>query len=408
MVTYMNIVHKVNQNLIFFGNLIYICPERLLFRPCSESLNIDNTESLTTQDDLDWDTISLWFNRYMLGVEEDEYNEKSYFDFVFNDIEELKNLYQEYLSSNDNHEIRNKDFSIAELLQLSDKKSVESIGSSDSIDYHSFSLVAMGTKSVVTQNNILDIIHEIYNDKHFLIFLLMNPNFLNRIPDSEFDRLFFSLDFKYSDMMYLLENEYFSSHITEYHLSKIINWYLPSMDNYIASCYFDDILTAISNNQTLFSKLQEYHIKRLLDTVSSIDIDKFEAGRILKSKVFSVLSDSTLDYYLLSMKDGTDRLILDSSYITLLCCNTYLKDYFSRLNESKLVYLFETVINFFDRELFGSSSEQTFICVQNIFECLQITTLLSYNQILSCLHVIRNPKLVDLIINYIGNRYSDD
>lgn len=396
----MNIVHKVNQNLIFFGNLIYICPERLLFRPISESLtlNIKNTDTPLHQDDLDWDAISRWFNQYMLALSEEEYNEYSHFDFICNNVQELKNLYHEYLSSNDNHEIRNKDFSIAELMQLSDNKP---IGSIESLDYHPFSLVAMGTKSIVTQNNILDIIREVYKDKHFLIFLLMNPHFLNRIPDSEFDQLFFSLGFKYSDMMFLLENEYFCSRITEYHLAKIIKSYLPSMDSYTASLYLDDILTAITNNQTLFSKLQEYHITPILDTASLIDTDKFEASRTLKSKVFSILSDATLDSYLFNTQDNVDRRKLDDYYITLLCCNTYLKDYFSGLNEAKLVYLFESVMRFLDNEWLESFIEHT-------FNNLQITDLLSDNQILNVIHSIKNQKLVELTIDYISNRYSDD
>ena len=392
----MNIVHKVNQDLIFFGNLIYICPERLLFRPISESLtlNIKNTH----QDDLDWDAISRWFNQYMLALSEEEYDEYSYFDFICNNVQELKTLYHDYLSSNNNQEnpieIRNKDFSVAELLHLSDQEPV------GSLDYHSFSLVAIGTKSVVTQNNILDIIRDVYKDKHLLIFLLMNPHFLNRIPNKEFDQLFFSLGFKYSDMMCLLENEYFCSRITEYHIAKIISHYLPSMDSYTASLYLDDILTAITNSQTLFDKLQEYHITPILDTASLIDTEQFEASRTLKSKVFSILSDATLDSYLFNTQDNVDRRKLDGYYITLLCCNTYLKDYFSRLNEAKLVYLFESVMGFLDNEWLESFIEHT-------FNSLQITNLLSDNQILSLIHSIKNQKLVELIIDYISNRYSD-
>ena len=202
-------------------------------------------------------------------------------------------------------------------------------------------------------------------------------------------------------MMFLLENEYFCSRITEYHLAKIINSYLPSMDSYTSSLYFDDIMTAITNNQTLFNKLQEYHITPILDTASLIDTDKFEASRTLKSKVFLILSDSTLDSYLFGTRYNVDRRKLDDYYITLLCCNTHLKDYFSNLNEAKLVCLFESVMSFLDNEWLESFIEHT-------FNSLQITNLLSDNQILSLIHSIKNQKLVELIIDYISNRYSDD
>lgn len=430
----------INFTVMFFGNLIYLPDVPILFRPNIESQVDSQPDHFHQNQDVsvfndatatpDWNRIGRWLSSFS-SDESNESNDSnavapefkklmsSYQDLgkliekvtikidsaiipkpsqpnVFSNIDQLKLLYHDYHKSSAHKDERLKDYSIEELKLLD--------------NYNRRVLIAIGSLSVITQDNIVELIEN--HDENFDVYctnLLCNPHFLTRIPDGEFDRLFYIYTNKFRSLSVCvaLKDRYLARRMNEQHITSLIQSYSPLIKDRIFNRYVSAIFESLVKNPYLFRLLKEHHVVQFLDYLVSIGDDLGYAYEALRTPFISILSDEKLDFYLLQsgVHDNYSNY-LDINYIIWLLCNPHLKDYFSRMNESKLVFLFEMVCQYYDSLLTNPDDMLVNVInrVRYMITNLKIIGFLDDRYLFDMMCQVKNEHLRDILLDIIDER----
>lgn len=427
----------MNFTVTFFGNLIYLPDVLILFRPKIESKVDSQPDHFHQNQDVsvfndsqpDWDRIeqllaSFYSDESIDSIaSEFKHLMSSYHDIgkliekvtlkidssiipkpsqpnVFSNIDQLKQLYHDYHKSPAHKDERLKDYSIEELKLLD--------------NYNKRALIAIGSLSVATQNNIIELIgnHDEYFDVYYTN-LLCNPHFLTRIPDSEFDCLFsiYTQKFRSLSVCVVLKDEYFARRMSEQHITSLIQSYSPLVKDLVFDRYVSEIFKSLVKNPYLFRLLKEHHVVQFLDYLASIKNGNNQryayTYEALITQFISILSDEKLDFYLLRLGVHDNHSnYLDTTYIIWLLCNSHLNAYFSRMNNSKLVFLFEMVCQYYD--MFLTNSDDKLVNVishtRYIFSNLKIIGFLDDKHLFDMMCQVKSEHLKDILLDIIDER----